>query len=86
MATSKKTTAKTTAAKGNKKFGAQRNNKRRSIVAMRNKGASWAEIGAKFEIAPRTVRRMFDEAQGEGAHFASRVPGKGGRTRQTTED
>lgn len=75
---SKNTTAKT----GNKKFGGQRNNKRRQVVSLRNKGGSWAEIAGKLEIAPRTARRLFDEAKGEGAHFASRVPGKGGRTRK----
>lgn len=67
---------------GNKKFGGQRNNKRRKIVSMRKKGASWAAIAAELDVAPRTVRRMFDEQVGEGAHFESRIPGKGGRTRQ----
>lgn len=54
------------------------------IVRMRTKSEmSWAAIGDELGIAPRTVRRIFDEAQGPEAHFASRLPGKGGRTRAT---
>lgn len=53
----------------------------KQVTAKRNKGASWAAIAADLQVAPRTVRRIFDEANGEGAHFASRVPGKGGRVR-----
>jgi hypothetical protein len=73
---------KTTGNKGNKKFGSQRGNKRSRVVGLRNKGESWAAIAAELEIAPRTARRLYDEKVGEGAHFASRIPGKGGRTRQ----
>lgn len=71
----------------NKKFGSQRGNKARRVVSLRNKGESWASIAADLDIAPRTARRLYDERQGQDAHFASRIPGKGGRTRQvpTTE-
>lgn len=68
--------------KGTKKFGSQRHNVRRKVVSLRTKGMAWREIAQQLEIAPRTVRRLFDEAKGEGAHFESRVAGKGGRTRQ----
>lgn len=52
------------------------------IARMRNKdGMSWAAIGTELNIAPRTVRRIFDEKFGKGAHFESRVEGKGGRVR-----
>lgn len=52
------------------------------IARMRNKDEmSWADIGAELDIAPRTVRRIFDEKFGTGAHFASRLEGKGGRVR-----
>jgi orotate phosphoribosyltransferase-like protein len=55
----------------------------RQVTALRNKGMAWRAIAAQLEVAPRTVRRIFDEANGEGAHFESRLEGKGGRTRQT---
>jgi hypothetical protein len=54
----------------------------KKVTSMRAKGSSWAAIAQALEVAPRTVRRIFDEANGEGAHFASRIEGKGGRTRQ----
>jgi DNA invertase Pin-like site-specific DNA recombinase len=77
------TTAKPNA---NRKFATKEGLRNKSVakrvVALRNKGESWAAIAATLEIAPRTVRRIFDEQEGEGAHFASRIPGKGGRTRQ----
>lgn len=54
------------------------------VVNLRDKkGESWAAIAQALEVAPRTVRRMYDEAKGEGAHYASRIPGKGGRTQAT---
>lgn len=81
MSSAKNTKAVSTKGKGNTKFGSQRHNKRRQIVSMRKKGSSWAAIGTELDVAPRTVRRMFDEAQGVGAHFDSRVEGKGGRRR-----
>ena len=59
------------------------------VVSMRKKGESWASIASKLEISPRTARRIFDEKMGEGAHFESRLSGKGGRTRKaeaTTEE
>lgn len=52
----------------------------KQVTSKRNKGMAWRAIAADLEVAPRTVRRIFDEANGEGAHFASRIPGKGGRT------
>jgi orotate phosphoribosyltransferase-like protein len=55
----------------------------KQVTALRNKGMAWRAIAAQLEVAPRTVRRIFDEANGEGAHFESRLEGKGGRTRQT---
>jgi orotate phosphoribosyltransferase-like protein len=55
----------------------------KQVTALRNKGMAWRAIAAQLEVAPRTVRRIFDEANGEGAHFQSRLEGKGGRTRQT---
>lgn len=56
------------------------------VVSLRDKQEqSWAEIAKALEVSPRTVRRMYDELQGEGAHFESRIPGKGGRTRQAEE-
>lgn len=63
------------------KAGTRQPNILKRVVSLRNKGLSWAAIGKELEVAPRTVRRMFDEKLGEGAHFESRVPGKGGRTR-----
>lgn len=49
------------------------------IVRLRDKQEmSWAAIAAKFDIAPRTARRLYDEKMGEGAHHGL-LPGKGGR-------
>lgn len=58
-----------------------RNNLRRKVVSMRNKGNSWVAIAQALEISPATARRLFDEKQGEGAHFGL-LEGKGGRSRQ----
>ena len=66
--------------------GARNKTVLKAVTAKRNKGMSWAAIAADLEVAPRTVRRIFDEANGAGAHFASRVPGKGGRTRTAEVD
>lgn len=59
------------------KFGSQRHNVRRKVVSMRNKGASWVEIAEAIESAPRTARRIFDEAKGQGQHYFAEV-GRGG--------
>lgn len=75
------TTKTTKKAPTNKKFGAQRGNKRSRVVGLRNKGFSWAAIALELDIAPRTARRLFDEKMGNEAHYASRIPGKGGRVR-----
>lgn len=49
------------------------------VVRLRDKKEmSWAAIAAQLEVAPRTVRRMYDEKLGEGAHHGL-LPGKGGR-------
>lgn len=63
---------------------------RTQVVSLRDgtskrEGMSWAAIAAKLEVSPRTVRRIYDEAKGEGAHFESRLEGKGGRTRATEQ-
>jgi hypothetical protein len=40
---------------------------------------SWAEIGTKLGVAPRTARRLYNEKAGrEGMHHGL-LPGKGGR-------
>jgi len=50
------------------------------VVRMRTKAnMSWASIATELNIAPRTARRIFDEARGPGAHHGL-LPGKGGRT------
>lgn len=66
--------------RSNKKVnGMLRHNARRKVVSLRDKHQqSWAEIGEALDIAPRTVRRLYDEAKGEGAHHHY-LPGKGGR-------
>jgi len=46
---------------------------------------SWAAIAERLEVSPRTVRRIYDEVKGPDAHFESRLPGKGGRTRQAEQ-
>lgn len=49
------------------------------VVAMRNDQLlSWAAIGKVIGTAPRTVRRMYQEAQGAHSHHGL-LPGKGGR-------
>lgn len=64
------------------KTGGRQANIAKTVVARRDKkGQAWRTIAADLEVAPRTVRRIYDEVKGEGAHFASRVPGKGGRVR-----
>jgi hypothetical protein len=51
------------------------------VVSLRDKkGLAWRAIADELGVAPRTVRRLYDEAKGAGAHFASRLEGKGGRT------
>lgn len=62
-----------------KKFGSQRHNIRRKVVRMRLKDLmSWQAIAAELDIAPRTARKLFQEAEGEGQHH-DHIPGKGGR-------
>lgn len=56
-------------------------NKAKQVVSRRNKGMSWRAIGDELGFSPRTVRSMFDAIEGADAHFDSRLPGKGGRTR-----
>lgn len=61
------------------KDGSRNKSVAKRIVRMRDKdNLSWRNIAAELEIAPRTVRRMYDEVKGEGAHFSSR-PLVGGR-------
>lgn len=63
------------------KNGSRQSNVAKKVVSLRdNKGLAWRAIAAELEVAPRTVRRIYDEVKGEGAHFASRIEGKGGRT------
>ena len=63
----------------NKKFGSQRHNVARKVVRMRTKGLlSWAAIAAELEIAPRTVRKLFQERVGSHQHH-DHLPTKGGR-------
>lgn len=70
----------TTRKPANRKFGRNRFNTARKVTRMRNKDQmSWAEIGKALEIAPRTARRLFQEANGVGSHHGL-LPGKGGRT------
>lgn len=73
-------------APANKKFatktGKRDPNVRRKVVSQRDKqNRSWRAIGADLGIAPRTVRAIYDEVKGAGAHFESR-PLPGGRTRK----
>ena len=71
--------AATKPAKGNRKFGAQRTNKTKQVVSLRDKKLqSWASIGETIGVSPRTARRLYDEAKGEGAHHGL-LPGKGGQ-------
>jgi DNA-directed RNA polymerase specialized sigma24 family protein len=52
------------------------------VVTLRDtKQQSWAQIGEAIGVAPRTVRRLYDEVKGEGAHHGL-LEGKGGRTVQ----
>lgn len=63
------------------KDGNRKANVQKQVVALRdNKGLAWRAIAEKLEVAPRTVRRIYDEVKGDGAHFTSRLEGKGGRT------
>jgi AraC-like DNA-binding protein len=52
------------------------------VVKMRTSAnpVSWAQIAEKLGCSPRTARKMFDEAQGQDAHFDNR-PLVGGRHR-----
>jgi hypothetical protein len=63
---------------GNRKFQGNRHNIARSVVSRRRKGESWASIASSLEVAPRTVRRIYDEKVGTDAHFGL-LEGKGGR-------
>lgn len=70
-------------AAANKKFatktGKRDPNVRRKVVRLRNNDElSWAAIGAIIGVSPKTVRAIYDEQQGEGAHFDHR-PLPGGR-------
>lgn len=56
-----------------------RNNLRKRVVRMRTKELmSWAAIGNELGVAPRTVRRLFQEQVGEHQHH-DHLPNKGGR-------
>lgn len=56
-----------------------RHNARKRVVTMRTKKLmSWAAIAAELEVAPRTARRLFQEAMGEHTHH-DHLPNKGGR-------
>lgn len=62
-----------------KKFGSNRNNIRRKVVRLRTKELmSWKDIATALDIAPRTARKLFQEAEGQGQHH-DHIPGKGGR-------
>ena len=51
----------------------------KQVVQMRTrKLMSWAAIGAEFGVAPRTARRLFQEAKGDHQHH-DHLPNKGGR-------
>lgn len=57
----------------------QRANMRRRIVKLRTKDLlSWKAIAEILEIAPRTVRRLFQEVRGEHQHH-DHIEGRGGR-------
>ena len=59
--------------------GKDRSNAVKKVVSMRlNKFASWADIAAELEVAPRTARRLFQEKLGEHQHH-DHLPSKGGR-------
>lgn len=81
-----KTSATKPAAKkapANKKFatksGKRDPNIRRKVVNLRVKQElSWAAIGELLGVSPKTVRAIFDDQQGDGAHFDHR-PLPGGR-------
>lgn len=75
---------KNTTNPGNRKFttkaGARNASVLKRVVSLRDNGEnSWAAIADTLEIAPRTARRLYDEAKGQkGAHHGL-LPGKGGR-------
>lgn len=69
---------KTTATKNRRSYNAKT---ARMAVSRRNKGMSWAAIGSELDCSPRTARAMFDSVKGAGAHYDSRLEGKGGRFR-----
>jgi hypothetical protein len=57
----------------------QRKNISKRVVTMRTrKLMSWAAIGAEIGCAPRTARKLFQEARGEHQHH-DHLPNKGGR-------
>jgi hypothetical protein len=81
VATVKSASAKKASKKApaNKKFGSQRDNVRRKVIRMREQDLmSWASIGEELGLAPRTVRRLYQEKVGKGAHHGL-LPGKGGQ-------
>lgn len=60
------------------KTGARSGNTLKRVTSLRKQGNSWATIAQRLGIAPRTARRIYDEANGEGSHHGL-LPGKGGR-------
>jgi hypothetical protein len=70
----------------NTSTGKRNPNERKRVVRMRDRDEmSWAAIAEALEIAPRTARRIYDEAKGDGAHFESR-PLVGGRPAPVREE
>lgn len=83
MSKSAKNTKPAPKVNANKKFatktGKRDPNVRRKVVRMRKVDEmSWAAIGGVLGVSPKTVRSIFDEQEGEGAHFDHR-PLPGGR-------
>jgi hypothetical protein len=76
-----KKTKETTVSTKNANRKSYNKNKARMAVSRRNKGMSWAAIGNELDCSPRTARAMFDSIKGAGAHYDSRLEGKGGRFR-----
>lgn len=67
------------ARKFNTKANARNATVLKQVTSLRNtKQMSWKAIGQKLDIAPRTARRIFQEANGTGSHHGL-LPGKGGR-------
>jgi hypothetical protein len=62
-----------------RKFDKNRHNVAKKVVRLRTKDLlSWADIAAIIESSPRTARKLFQEARGEGQHF-DHIPNRGGR-------